>query len=222
VTRWRWALLAGIGVIATMLTFDRVPGIHACGVPNPMLALEMVTTPAELTAQLAAHCRTEQIAAHRVALWIDALVFIPVYTTFLILSLLALLGDAPQAKRLVVAGCIAVLVAALLDQIEGVQLFALLDGASPGALLWVAVRGKFALLALAMGIAGWLLVRRGGWRSAAGVAIIGGALLTLAGLGGRTGLIMQGNSLAWITLILVAGVCAVSRASAGRWQNPQP
>jgi hypothetical protein len=221
-TLWRWALLAGIGVIIVSLAFDQVPGIHACGVPNPILALEFVTTPAELAAQLPAYCRTEQIAAHRTALWLDALVFIPVYAAFLILALFALLRDDPRARSLVASACAAVLVAALLDQIEGTQLFALLDGAPPLALLWVAVRGKFVLLALATGIAGWLIMRGGGWRSIAGVVIFGGALISFAGLLGQVDLVMRGNSIAWMTLILFAAIRAFSRASAGRLQNPLP
>jgi hypothetical protein len=212
---WRWALLTGIGVIAIGVGFDRVFGIHACGVPNPILALEFVTTPADVLAQLPAFCRAEQVDAHRFALWLDALVFIPVYAAFLILSLLALSREDPRATRLAATGCAAVVVAALLDEVEGFQLFRLLAENPPSqetiALLMPAVRGKFALLGLAGGLAGWLLIKRRGWRVFAGVGILGGALLSVAGLATDTSLVMRGSTIAWLTLIVVAAVGAISR-----------
>jgi hypothetical protein len=212
---WRLALLAGIGVIAVSLGFDRVPGIHACGIANPVITLEFVTTPADVLAQLPAFCRSEQVAAHRTALWLDALLFIPVYSAFLIVSLLALARENARAMRLAATGCAAVVVAAMLDEVEGFQLFRLLAENPPSqdtlALLVPAVRGKFALLGLAAALAGWLLIRRRGWRLAAGVGICGGALLSVTGLVTDTSLVMRGNSIAWLTLIVVAAICAFSR-----------
>lgn len=214
-TLWRWALLAGIGVIAIGIGFDSVPGIHACGVSDPVIALEFVTTPGDLLAQLPAFCRAEQTDAHRTALWLDALVFIPVYSAFLIFSLLALSRENPRSTRLAATGCAAVVVAALLDEVEGFQLFRLLAESPPSpetiALLMPAVRGKFVLLGLAAGCVGWLLTRHGGWRIVAGVGIFGGALMSVAGLATDISLVMRGNTIAWLTLIVVAAIGAFSR-----------
>lgn len=214
-TLWRWALLAGTGVIAIGIGFDRIPGIHACGIPNPVLALEFVTAPADVLAQLPGGCRNEQVAAHRSALWLDAMLFIPVYASFLILSLLALSKENARATRFAATGCAAVAVAALLDEVEGFQLFRLLVEIPPSqetiALLMPAVRGKFVLLALAAAIAGWLLIRRGGWRIIAGGATAGGALVSVAGLATDMGLIMLGNVIAWLTLFCVAAIGSFSR-----------
>jgi hypothetical protein len=216
-TLWRWAALAGFGVIVIALAFGRIDGMHACGAGgDPILAFEFVTSPAEVARLFPEPCRAVHAAAQHKGLVLDALGFIPVYSAFLILSLLALRHTAGSAeRRLAGLGIAMTVIAALCDQFEGVQLLHLL-ATLPGDqgtidLLMPAVRSKFALLALALIVAGWLLVRARGWHILPGVAIFGLALLSLSGLAGNHAMVMQGSVLGWFALIAVALIKSVKR-----------
>ncbi len=218
-TLWRWAALAGLGVIIIALAFGRIEGMHACAAGgDPILAFEFVTSPAEVARLFPDHCRAVHAAAQHKGLVLDALGFIPVYSAFLIVSLLALRRAAGRWERLLAdIGISLTVIAALCDQFEGVQLFHIL-ATLPGDqetinLLMPAVRGKFALLALALIVSGWLLVRTRGWHILPGVAIIGLALLSLSGLAGNHAMVLQGSSLGWFALIAVALIKSVRRAA---------
>lgn len=204
-TIWRWAALAGLATIAISIAFGTIPGIHACGLPGePILNFEFVKSPADVAALFPDHCRAEHVAAQRHGLWLDSMGFIPVYSAFLILSLVALRREGGNASRLAGTGIVLTLVAALSDQIEGLQLFRLLD-TLPGQqstidILIPAVRTKFALLAVAIGIAAWLHFLKPGWRKLAAAVMAVGAALSLAGLIGDRSLLMQGGAISWLTL----------------------
>lgn len=212
-TIWRWAALAGLATIAISVAFGMIPGIHACGLPGePILNFEFVKSPADVAALFPDHCRAEHVVAQRHGLWLDSMGFIPVYSAFLILSLVALRRESGNASRLAGAGIILTLVAALSDQVEGIQLFKLLD-TLPGHqstidILIPAVRIKFALLAVAIGIGAWLHFLQPGWRKVAGSVMALGALMSLAGLVGDRGLLMQGGAISWLTLFLTNAVLA--------------
>lgn len=206
-TLWRWSALAAVGVIACIFAFGAIPGLHACNIAkDPILAFEFVTSPAEVAALFPESCRAAHEPAQRTGLWLDGLVFIPVYSAFLILGLMALRREGGEQVARWAIG--AVVVAALADQFEGLQLMRILN-ALPGEqstidLLMPAVRGKFALLAIAAGVAGWLHVKRGGWRLAAGTVAILGAIWSLSGLSGNHPWVTQGSGLAWLALIAAA------------------
>lgn len=216
-TIWRWATLAGMLALAISIGFSRIPGIDACGLGgDAILNFEFVRSPADVDALFPAHCRAEHIVAQRQGLWLDAMGFIPAYSSFLILSLIGLRieGD-PKAARTAGFAIIATLVAALCDQIEGLQLFAILSDL-PGSqstidLLIPAVRVKFALLGLVVALAGGLHLQRPGWRKPIGGVILIGALWSLAGLAIDRSWLLQGSALAWLTLLLANGILAIRR-----------
>lgn len=204
-TIWRWAALAALGVIACAVGFAIIPGIGSCGTANdPILAFEFVRSPEEVAALFPESCRDVAVAAQRNGLLFDALVFIPVYCAFLILSLIALRREG-RAPRIAGAGIAAVLTAAALDQFEGLQLWRIL-AEMPGtremvALLMPAVRGKFALLSLAVLAIGWMHLGAPGWRRFAGGAIMLGASWSLFGLVSDYHRVSEGSALAWLVLI---------------------
>ncbi len=214
-TVWRWAALAALGVIACVIGFAMIPGINACGTANdPILAFEFVISPDEVAALFPQDCRAVAAGAQRTGLLFDAFVFIPVYSAFLILSLVALRREA-RGPGLAGAAIAAVLIAALLDQFEGVQLWRILAD-MPGtedmiSLLMPAVRGKFALLGLAVLAIGWLHVRAGRWRIGAGALIMLGALWSLFGLVSDYHRVSEGSALAWLALIVTTFVLAWRR-----------
>jgi hypothetical protein len=218
-TIWRWAAVAALGVIACAIGFSSIPGIDACGTGgDPILAFEFVTNPAEVAALFPGHCRDVHAAAQRTGLLLDGMGFIPVYSAFLILSLVALRREGGMwAQRLSGIGVAAVLVAALLDQFEGVQLYRILENL-PGtldmiALLMPAVRGKFFLLAIAALLIGWLYFKRGGLHIPAGGLIMTGAIWSIAGLFVDHEWVARGSALAWLVLICTTLVMAVKRSS---------
>lgn len=213
-TIWRWAALAGLATIAISIAFGMIPGIHACGLPGePILNFEFVKSPSDVAALFPDHCRAEHVAAQRHGLWLDSMGFIPVYSAFLILSLVALRRESGNASRLAGAGIVLTLAAALSDQIEGIQLFKLLD-TLPGDqstidILIPGVRIKFALLAIAIGIAASLHFLQPGWRKVPATVMALGALMSLAGLIGDRALLMQGGAISWLTLFLTNAVLAM-------------
>ena len=213
-TIWRWAALAAVGVILCAIGFASIPNINICGTAtDPILAFEFVLNPEEVAALFPQNCREAVVEAQRTGLLFDALVFIPIYSALLILSLVGLRRERPSP--LAGAAIAAVVIAALLDEFEGLQLWAILSN-MPGtaeniALLMPAVRGKFLLLALAVGVIGWLHVRVGGWRMLAGIAMIGGAALSIFGLFTDYHRVAAGAALAWLILIVTTLVLAARR-----------
>jgi hypothetical protein len=206
-TIWRWAAVAAVGVIACLIGFSSIPGIDACRPGgDPILAFEFVTNPADVAALFPAYCRESHAAAQHKGLLLDGIGFIPIYSAFLILSLIALRREGGGlAQRLSGLGVAAVLMAALLDQFEGVQLYRILESL-PGTssmivLLMPAVRGKFLLLAIAVLLIGWLHFKRGGLRIPAGGLMITGAMWSIAGLVFNYEWVARGSALAWLVLI---------------------
>jgi hypothetical protein len=213
-TVWRWAAVAAIGVIACVFGFSSIPGIDACGTGgDPILAFEFVTSPTEVAALFPAYCRDVHASAQRTGLFLDGMGFIPIYSAFLILSFVALRREGGMlAQRLSGVGVGAVLVGALLDQFEGVQLYRILANL-PGtpdmiALLMPAVRGKFFLLAVAVFLLGWLHFKRGGLRIPTGGLIMTGAVWSIAGLFVDHQWVARGSSLSWLVLIGTTTVMA--------------
>ena len=217
-TTWRWAALVSLAFLAISLSFGAVPGMQACGVaPEPILAFELVNTPAEVAALFPESCRAVHAAAQRQALWLDILTFVPVYSAFLILSLVALRRDGAGNAGLVRAAIAAVLVAALADQWENSRLLAIL-AALPGDqatidALWPAPRLKFLLLALIAALIGWLHFSRGGWQRIVGVVALLGGLASAAGVFLEPHLMLGASAAAWLALVLASWVLAWRKAS---------
>ncbi|MDF7775152.1 hypothetical protein P1X14_07830 [Sphingomonas sp. AOB5] len=157
-------------------------------------------------------CRATMITAQRAGLWHDMLAFIPAYSAFLALAAWAMRG---ADRRLALAAMAMLLLAGLLDEIEGVVLFRLLSG-FPGAggwfdaLFWT-VRPKFLLLGLGEIAIAALLVR-GTWMAKIGavpVAIGGAVSIWFLLADPRNALMMQGHRWAWTALLLVAILGAI-------------
>lgn len=214
---WRFAAVAFIFVLAIAVGFSGMPGIHACPTSaEPILAFELVKTPAELAALFPDDCRAVAVAAQKSALWLDILAFIPAYGSALILTLLALGAGHSSRAGLVQAAVVAVVVAMVFDQWENSRLM-LLSGSMPGDQhtidqLVAAPRIKFALLALAEAAAGWLLWQGQGVRRLAGGAVLLGAGLTLFGLMQNSPLIVLGGTVAFLTLAITAWTMALKGA----------
>jgi hypothetical protein len=152
-------------------------------------------------------------AAQLRASWWDALAFIPSYAAFLALGALALRGDA---RRLSLAAIAVLLVAALLDQVEGLILFQLVPHwQSPPDLfgaLFLAVRIKFALLGL-----GSLLLAALAWRGTligkiAAVPLAAGGLASLWFLftAPHDPAMMLGHRFAWMALLALAAIGSIN------------
>ncbi|CAN5437956.1 hypothetical protein BH10PSE14_BH10PSE14_25210 [soil metagenome] len=207
-TYWRGAALAALGVIGCMIGFIQIPDIAVCGRRDAILAFEFVTSPDDVARLFPASCRAAQAAAQYRGLALDSFGFIPIYSSFLILCLLALRDDRRAGGRGLVRTAIGMtLLAAACDQFEGVQLYRLL-GNLPGDqhiinLLMPAVRIKFALLALVTVAIGGLFFRRGGWQVVVALGLVAGSVVSLVGLFGNRALVTQGNVLAWLVLIIV-------------------
>lgn len=220
-TLWRWAAVAALGIFACAWGFGAIPGINACGVGgDPILAFEFVTKPADVAALFPDHCRYEHAEAQAIGLWFDGLVFIPVYSAFLILNLLALKREGGTlAAKLPQWGILAVIAAAAADQFEGLQLFRLLE-TLPGTqgvidLLMPAVRGKFALLSLvAIAVAALHFASPALWRKVAAAIIALASLWSLLGLFTDFHRVMQGSGIAWLAMIAAVFVLAFRRAPA--------
>lgn len=179
-----------------------------------MIAAEMVRSPQQLAGlfwnpALGQACAVRLETALDRSLWLDMLAFIPAYAVFLAVGALALGGRIAR----VAAG--AVVLAALLDLVEGVVLFQLVAAwESPPALfdaLFWTVRPKFALLGVTAILIGAMLARRNR------LGVLAGAVMGISGLvslwmlftAPRDPLMMQGHAVAWVTLLAVALIGAV-------------
>lgn len=160
-------------------------------------------------------CTSRFAGAQRAGLWLDMLGFIPAYTAFLGFGAWALRGNGMRLAQAALAGVIA---GGLLDEVEGVLMFGLLDDfpgdpALFGPLFW-AVHLKFALLSLGSILIAALLVR-GTWLARiAAVPVAAGGMIALYLLfaNPRLPLMMAGHRYAWTALLVVALIAAVRPA----------
>lgn len=193
------------------------PPVDACGPTHgtgPIIAFELVRSPAQLAELFGpASCSGAFQAAQIRASWWDALAFIPAYTAFLALGAFALGDNARRLSRIAIA---VLLVAALLDQIEGLILFQLAaHWQSPPDLfgaLFFTVRPKFALLGI-----GSLLLAALAWRGTL-IGKIGAAVLAAGGLvslwflftNPHDPMMMAGHRYAWMALLALAAIGSVN------------
>lgn len=219
---WWWRCAgAGLIVIAISIYFGLIPNIEGCAPDvdasnlGSIIAFELVRTPADVQALFGTGSCTEPfVAAMRHATWVDALLFIPAYTAFLVCALLALRGYGGSLASI---GIAAVGAAAVFDQIEGFWLFMIMDGlpGTQGEINWLipAVRSKFALLGIGAICAGVLLTRH------RGMGYLFGALVALGGVGTMALIFsddyarvtIQGSAISWLALFIVAFLYAVIR-----------
>lgn len=196
------------------------PPVDACGPTHgtgPIIAFELVRSPAQLAELFGPpSCSGAFQAAQIRASWWDALAFIPAYAAFLALGAFALGDNARRLSRIAIA---VLLVAALLDQIEGLILFQLAaHWQNPpdmfGALFFT-VRPKFALLGI-----GSLLLAALAWRRTL-IGKIGAAVLAAGGLvslwflfaNPHDPMMMAGHRYAWMALLAIAAIGSVN----ARW-----
>lgn len=209
--------MAGLATLAASTGF---PPVDACGPTQgagPIIALELVRTPAQLAELFGPPaCSAAFQAAQWRASWWDALAFIPAYAAFLILGALALRNDARRLSTIAVA---ALLAAALLDQIEGLVLFQLIPNwQSPPDLfgaLFFSVRPKFALLGI-----GSMLLAALAWRGpllgkVAALPMAAGGIASLWFLftNPHDPAMMLGHRYAWMALLALAVIGSINR----RW-----
>jgi hypothetical protein len=192
--------------------FGMIPNIESCaetgGNLGSIIAFEIVRAPADVATLFGEEpCRGQFLAAMRHATWVDALAFIPAYSAFLICGMIALRSRGP---KIAAAGVAAVLLGALFDQIEGVQLFAIMANL-PGEqstidLLIPMVRGKFALLSLGALAIGWLIARIGGVWPVVGLIVTAGGAIMLFGTtnDAQTPLLGLGGLISWTVLLATA------------------
>ena len=203
--------------------FGWILGLTACGDTHgagPIIAFELARTPEAVRALFGSEpCLSRFAQAQRDGLWLDLLGFIPAYSAFLALGAAALRG---QARRLALVTVAIVLLAGLLDEIEGLVMFRIL-ATLPGtpelmqALFW-AVRPKFALLGF-----GEILLALMLWRGpllgkvAAGPLLAGGLVsigFLLADPHSQT--MMKAHSYAWMALLVVALIASFKPALVAR------
>jgi hypothetical protein len=224
---WRLCAAAGLATLIASTAFGWIQGLTPCGDSGgagAILAFELARTPQAIAALFGAEpCTSRLAAAQAQALWLDLLGFIPAYSAFLALGAAAL---RPGARQLATAAIAAVLLAGLLDLLEGVVMFRILGDlpGSPGlldALFWT-VRPKFALLGVAEIAIGALLIRRGNWAGKlAGVVSLAGGLASLALLlaDPHAPPMMLAHRYAWTALLLVALAASIRPALAVRPHN---
>lgn len=189
------------------------PPVDPCGPTHgagPIIAFELVRSPAALAELFGpASCSSTFQAAQIRASWWDALAFIPAYAAFLALGARALRNNARRLSRVAIA---VLLVAALLDEIEGLILFQLAghwqDPPDLFGALFLTVRPKFALLGI-----GSLLLAALAWRGPAlgkiaGLAMAAGGTVSLVMLliDPHAPLMMLGHRYAWMALLALAAI----------------
>lgn len=219
---WWWRCAgAGLIVIAVSLYFGMIPNIEGCAPEvdaqnlGSIIAFELVRTPADVAALFGAPPCTEPFTtAMRHATWVDALVFIPAYSAFLICALLALRGYGGSLASI---GIAAVAAAALFDQLEGFWLFMIMGDlpGTQGQINWLipAVRAKFVLLGIGAICIGVLLTRHRGMGYLFGAVVaLGGVATTALIVDDAYGAItVQGSAIAWLALFVVAFLYAIIR-----------
>jgi hypothetical protein len=224
-TAWRGCAAAGVVAFICSSSFGRIPGMVSCGPDggvNPIMAFEFARTPADIVALFGSEpCTSTLVAAQKAGLLLDALGFIPFYTAFLILAVIA----AGSRRRVQMAVIAIFMVAAVSDQIEGGILYAILRDlpGTPALLgaLWWAVHVKFALLALGtIGIAEILARGQRLSRLFAGLIAMGG-LLALTGLMTMpSSWMMTGFLLGWVSLLIAAFIASFSSLFAAHAAPP--
>lgn len=208
------------------------PPVDACGPTHgasPIIALELVRDRIDLAELIGpASCAEKFRAAQLAASWWDAIAFIPAYCLFLILGAA---GLRPPPRHLSLEfmprydlawntmGL--VIVAAVLDELEGAAVMELVSAGTPpystfGTLFWV-VRSKFFLLGLAE-IFLALLAWRGTPIAKAGAAVMAaGGLASLWFLfnAPHDPMMMLGHRYAWMALLALAAIGSINY----RWVN---
>lgn len=216
---WRWCAAAGLIAFIVSRSFGWIPGLVSCGAPNglgPIIAFEFVRSPAEVAALFGAEpCRSTLVGAQKIGLLVDALGFIPAYTTFLVLATMASarITDRWPVFSMIIVAMLGISAAA--DEVEGVILHRILTDlpGTPSLIdaLWWPVHIKFVLLMTAtLGIAIQLLAGRSRGGIVATLPVGLGALIALAGLPNMpTPVMMAGFTIAWVALLLCAGAAVL-------------
>ena len=218
-TAWRLCAIIGLPALVVSGMIGRSTGLAECGHPRglePILAFEFVRNAADVgQVLLGGNCRAGQ--AH--GLMLDNLLFVPLYTLFVISAAWAA-GLARGGRPIAIAAVVAILIAAASDLIENATLAAILDGGGDFDRLFWAVRIKFGLIAIGEILIGLLLLRHTLLLRFAGYMVIaagGAAFITL--LLGVPIAMMKPIALGLILLFCVAMVISIRPALVER---PQP
>ncbi|MBO9713070.1 hypothetical protein [Sphingomonas sp.] len=208
-------MAAGAATLVASFGFGWIPNLVACGPTHgagAITAFELARSTADIAELFGREPCTSRFAeAQARGLWLDMLGFIPAYAAFLGCGAWALAGGGRRMGW----AALAAVVAALLDEAEGVTMFAIL-GSLPGkpwlfdALFWT-VRPKFFLLGVAEVLMAVSMLRHG-W--------LGRIAAVPMGLGGLAGIavilfaphspwLIKTHNYAWIALLALALVAAV-------------
>lgn len=215
-TAWRLSVLAGLIAFVCSWAFGRIPGLVACGTFDgagqlgPILAFELARTPGDVAALFGGGaCRATLVNAQVRGLWLDALGFIPSYTSFLVLAAVA--ASRGRARRAIVA---MLLIAGLSDEIEGLIMARIMGNlpGTPGQLdaLWWAVHVKFGLLAIGTALIGLELIRAFRlWPMLFGLVVAVGGTAAVYGFWTLPNqMMMAGFTYAWFALLATAMVAS--------------
>ncbi len=215
---WRWCLAAGVAAFIGSWMLGRVPGLVACGSTNgmgPILAFELVRSPADVTALFGTDpCRATFAAAQRTGAMIDMLLFVPAYTAFLVLAAISV----GLQRGWVVLVAVILILAGLLDEVEGLMMLGLLanlPGTQPAIdALSLTVHGKFVLLTAGTIGVGALLVDTRRIAAVAGglVVLVGGGMAAVGLATLPNAMMMDGFTIAWFAVLFVALAGAVRPA----------
>ncbi len=221
-TIWRWAAVAALLTITVAFAFAAIPGIGACGATGSWVAFQKVSDVAAVNAMIRPDCAEAFVPALRQSMWLDSLVFIPVYAAFLALALCAL---RPLPRFVWPAGIALLAIGLVADQVEGIRLLAILD-ALPGTQMMIdsanaATFAKKICLSLVTLMIGLLLVReRRAMRLLGAITALGGLAVVFASLGNSFGdageqISQYGLLIAWLALAIVTGIKGFWPARAG-------
>lgn len=156
---WRLCAIIGLPALVVSRMIGQSAGLADCGHPGglePVLAFEFVRNAADVgQVLLGGGCRAGQ--AH--GLFLDNLLFVPLYTLFVISAAWAAGLTRGADRRVAIAAATAILIAAASDLIENATLAAILDGGDDFDRLFWAVRIKFGLIAVGEMLVGMLLLR---------------------------------------------------------------
>lgn len=209
-TAWRVCAIIGLPALAVSQMIGQSAGLSTCGRPGglePVLAFEFARNAADAAqVLLGAECRAGQ--SH--GLMLDNLLFVPLYTLFVISAAWAASRTRGASRIVAFAAIAAIAVAAAADLIENATLAAILDGGTAFDRLFWAVRIKFGLIAVGELLIGVLLLRQHVLLRFAGYMVIaagGAAFLTLV-LGVPIAM-MKPIALGLILLFCVAIVASV-------------
>ncbi len=224
-TAHRISLIAALLILGLVVYSAMQPPTVPCGeLPKgyaPIIAFELARSAADLHAifgETAGACRSAIVAQLDAVNWVDVLVFIPLYTTFLVFFFL---GMRNSNRTVATLAAVLMVVAALADFAENTALFHL--SASPdGALAWLpwleaATSVKWILLGVGGALGANLLSKIGGYNWALAALCLVSLAAPIAAVGDPHTFgpyVSNGITLSWLVFLFVDVRESFSRGAA--------